>query len=772
MAKIMEYLPGGFSYQYISDIEGDSRVNLSDTSIEILKSQDKDVSYPAHYCNQICFGGYEIAFDSYLSYKNPGVVMGTVEGILLGSPLTFNESKMNLAEPMQQLYSSASKFTSGSEFGQDVGETHPAKVMITPIDTGGCSITWYDDGTLVSTDTLSNNITTFAIAVVLSGNTITGYAYIYYYGSEIWTSGLKSDADVLNILNSGGAQAETETVYYWNTDKGEFVFSLIYSESGTDAYSGVAARDTSGTLNINTTNAILLDNCERYNGYLGTDIVPFLAETETNAEGWTFLLSAEGDGANADITATDGHTYNIGFYHNYEYAPGQYHPYSFVIKKDGVLLDYILTNNALYRVAGCSVYITWYEQSSGFENKTRLVWCYTRSNPQGYFYQFTAAQGALNSIDYESMSNIDAANDAIDGYDGEGQKDEPQEEPDDIEDAAYDPLASGFLYAFMVTNTDMENLAAALVPDTLAQKLRADFGNNLFEFIVSYHMMPCLTNADTLNKTNILYRGTPFVYGPDDTQLALAPITKTWYNISCGTKMCVPTGIRNTGFENWAHANIQLYLPFIGYVHLNTADVWNKAISISYRFDILQGTCVANIGVGSQGTMYSYEGICKYAIPFTTAIDKSNQALLSGIFSSAGAAVSIGGVIAGGSPTALVGAAGGIADAAGSFISAAEHKSVINRGGCLSGSPGWNMPRKPALFITVPNVVDRGMFAETYNNINGYPCCRSAFLTNYGGSYVEVGQIDLKAMQNTDNAAPNDSELSLINSTLKGGVYV
>ena len=142
---------------------------------------------------------------------------------------------------------------------------------------------------------------------------------------------------------------------------------------------------------------------------------------------------------------------------------------------------------------------------------------------------------------------------------------------------------------------------------------------------------------------------------------------------------------------------------------------------------------------------------------------------MSGVLSSATAAVNIGGVIAGGSPAGLLNATGSIASAAGSFLQAAEHKSTINRGGCLSGAPGWLMPRKPALIITIPDTIRPDMI---YNDTTGYPTFKSGLLADYKNNYVEIAQIGLKALTNEYGANPNDSELDMIKSTLKGGVYV
>ena len=779
MAITKHYDPIGADYRYISDVSTDADADVSKQDVQVLASNGKDADYSQQYCNTVCFGAHEMSFNARMRY-NPNAIETTADAMafMMGSPNINYDIYCELQAPIETLYSKATHFGTSVEFGQEEGEDVPAKCELVYLDGGGTQFKWSKNGTVVGTDTSGNKVQSFALAVVLSGTTITGYAYIYYYNSEIWTTGLKSDPDVINILNTGGTVAKTETVHAWETDKGDFIFSLIFSESGTSAYTGVCARDTSYTIDYDLVNNILVSNCEAYNGYLGTDLVSFLAETESNAEGWAKFNDPSFTSAEVEIPSDDGHVYTLGYYKTTT-IPGSPDPITlnnvFVMKIDGVYSGggYLQTDSYM-RHADSYVFLTWYPQSGDFYSKDRILWVSIDHNVQGLFYEFNSFFG-FNNTTFKDMTNVDESDGYANGYDGEGQEDEDQDDPDDVEDPSNDPLGTGFLYAFEVSGTDMVNLQECLVPDTLSQKIRADFGNNLFEFIVSYHMMPCLTNADTLNKVHIAYRGVQFEYGENNTPLALAPISKTWYSVSCGTKYCMPKTtksdlmIRQDGFENWADAQVQLYLPFIGFVHLNTVDVWNQPISIQYRFDILQGTCVALVGVGQKGTIYTFEGSCKYTIPITTAVDHANQQLLSGIFSGVTSAVSVGGAIAGGNPVGIVGALGGVADSVGGFLSASQHKSTINRSGCLSGTPGWNMPRKPALIITIPDVkkVD-----DTYRRTNGYPCCKSVYLSGYTGEYVEVGQVELTARENTLGASPNDSELDMINAQLKGGVYV
>lgn len=760
-AKI--YQPSGQKYYFISNIQQDFVPDYNDNQIITLARRNKDRYYPAEFCEQVVFGNVEMSLD--IEYTNP-----------LANPKEYEDSKVQLSDPLRQLYFDgtvpSTHFVNGNEFGTPAGDTVASAIKIVANDNSTTSVEWYKNGAVVATETIGYPVNTFALAVTASGNLIQSYAYIFMYNSEIWTSGVKTTSAVLSILNTAGDPAgQTQTYDAWSTENGDFIFSKIFSESGTAAYTGVAARDISYEVDYDAINQILEDNCNKYGGWLGTDVVDWLTE----GQGWNFLLNdPEGDGKSCVINSSDNHTYTISYHRTYDIGGGVMQNYVFVLQQDTTVLAYISydsSGKAFGRHDGSKLYITWYSQNNAFENKDRFVWCSMNHNVQGLYYEFDSLFGA-NGIDTEKVNNYDEMLEYYNGYDPDsGQADDPQEEPEDIQDPAYDPLASGFLWAFMVDDTDMKNLADCLVPDTLAQKIRTDFGNNLFEFIVSYHLMPCVTNANSLAKTAISYRGVPFIFGPADTPLELSKITKTWYNVNCGTKVCCPENIRIDGFENWSQAHVQLYLPFIGYVHLNTADVWNKPISISYRFDIIQGTCVANIGVGNNGTLYSFEGSCKYTIPFTSTIDKANQELLSGLLSSANAGTSLAGAAASGNPMGVLSAAGGVGDAAGHFLAAIEHKSIINRGGSLSGSPGWNMPRKPALLITVPNIIDVRN-KPNYNKLNGYPCLVDGAISGWTGNYIECGSVDLVAQPNKHGALPNEDEMEMIKSQLREGVYV
>ena len=595
------YQPSGQTYNYICNLQ-DTEVGWTPEESTTLESHGYDTTYPGSYCNTVVFGGTEIEVTSVLGL-NPRnqSVMSQIGYAVKG----FDDYKVDLARPLQTQYNLADKFYTGMEFGQSVGETVPAKIRVVQTDSG-TSVLWYDNDVLVNTDTMSNSFDWFALAVVVSGNTIKKYAYIFMVNGSLYTSGAKTNASVLSILNDGGyaGGGDTGRNGWTDEDLGDFIISKIYNRDGNPAYSGwVAGGRTTET--IATANEDLEQRCHNYGGYLGTDVVEYITGMD-NGDAWTYLTTnPASDGLSMTIPSATPET---AYYIKWNYTSQQFDIYL------NETLQGSTTIYTGYHTEGSHLYITWYNQNDDVSLASRfpLVWMIRTSGdyrvPQYQMY----TPGLGSDLDLEEFDYSTGFWNDIDGYDPElGQEDESQEDPDDIEDPSNDPLSSGFLYAFMVSKTDMIHLMEALTPETLAQKIRVDFGNNLFDFIVSYHMMPCLTNADSENKVTISYRGNAFTYGDDDTQLMLAPISKSWYRVDCGTVICQPKTttehpLRWDGFENWSSAQVQLYLPFIGYVHLNTADVWGQAIHIVYIFDILQGTCTANIGVGNKGTLYTF----------------------------------------------------------------------------------------------------------------------------------------------------------------------
>lgn len=760
------YQPSGSTIGYIPPLKGNTIWQPSEDEIEILQSKGKTGTYPGEWCDSLMFAGYPTEIHSEIYIAPAPSIGGAIEYVSPWSdPLEGSYKNMLLEAPLNKAwaYSGATHFVGGEEFGQDAVSTVPSQVKIKPV-VGGTEIEWYYNGSLLHTDTIAGHtVSEFMIAVKINGfSTASDYAIIWYENGNPWSSGALGNADVLQkIINNAGEKQLGQTVTGWqdpdNPDK-QFIISTLYFKPG--YYNWVAGGRANPNDNPTTATEDLYNLTSNYpDGLVGTDLVQYITNRIGSADAWDYLKNdPESDGVSMTIPAVDpeAHSYTI----TWDFTNQRFTLY------DGE--TWITNFGGTYRQENSLILI-----STMPDNRSRLGICSLLNvggSAQYNLYNYLDG----NTVDTEEFDFNEAFFEEMNGYDSEnpGEPDNPQPDADDMDDPTIDALSTGFVYAFDVTYTDMENLISCLNGNALQQQIKNTFGNRLFDFIVSYHTMPCITNATEGSRIGINYMGVPFIYGEGGTQLTLKQITRSWYSVDCGTKLCYPTGsIRPNGFENWSQAKVQMYLPFIGTVHLNTADVWNRNIHVVYYFDVLTGSCSANIGVDGLGTIYSYEGSCCYKIPFTSVIDQSLQNTIAGITQvSQGVVTATMGAISGNYGAI----AGGVMQGAGSignFISANEHQAIVNRGGSLGGSGGWHTPRSPALIITVPNKVTKFNDAS-YFTINGYPTHRAVTLNGYKGQYVEVGSIDLKSAVNDKGATPNDSELDMIRSALLGGVYV
>ena len=779
--KTTVYQPTGVQRGYIPPLAGNNIYSPDDSDMEILASHGFDATYPGQFCDALMFAGYVTEINQRLNYNPAPSLGGALDYINpFQPPEALNSKYLDLQKPLNRAYNNneTTHFIGGEEFGQDETSTVPSKVMIKPV-VGGTAIEWYYNGSVVNTDTIaSHNINEFALAIQFSGaTTISAYAIIWYENGIPWSSGSKNNSDVIQkILSRKGAMASNQTPLGWvdpndpdNPDR-NFILSTIddYYRDEVGVYGWVIGYDDlTDSSTYYDSNNIMAEKTNKYGDIIGTDLLCWLAETNNLAEAWAkFNDDPEFDRIEFEIPYTDpDYTYKMIWHQDTKQW------YYQVNEDPEIAISYQLPSSV--RQIPCHLFITVWDDSQGGGTCLGLLQPRRLANQRPGYWITRLNNKLISDVDYEEFDYEQAYFEDSNGYDttNPGEEDNPQPDADDMDDPSIDALSTGFVYAFDVNTSDMENLVSCLNGNTLAQKIKDSFGNHLFDFIVSYHTMPCITNATEGDRIGINYMGVPFIYGENDTQLTLKKISKSWYSVDLGSKLCLPTGVRPKGFENWSSAQVQMYLPFIGTVHLNTPDVWGKNVYVCYYFDVLTGTCTANIGIDGKGTIYSYEGSCAYKIPFTTVIDTSVQQMISGIMTASsgylGAAAS---AQMGNIPGAINGIIQGSLGSIGNFISAAEHKAIVNRGGSLGGAGGWHTPRSPALIITVPDYIK--VDDRIYRQINGYPTHKAVSLSDYVNQYVEVAQIDLKASINSDGATPNDSEMDMIRSILNGGVFV
>ena len=189
------------------------------------------------------------------------------------------------------------------------------------------------------------------------------------------------------------------------------------------------------------------------------------------------------------------------------------------------------------------------------------------------------------------------------------------------------------------------------------------------------------------------------------------------------------------------YTTVQLYLPFIGIVSLDIADVSRSSITVKYGVDVLTGACLASVSVqrdNAGGVLYQYSGNCACQYP-----------LSSGSYM--------------GMVTGAIGTIGSLAkgNIFGSALSIAGMHTNIEHSGGFSGNAGAMGIKKPYLIISRP----QSIMNDGFPSIQGYPSNYYTLLGNCSG-FIQVAECHV------ENISATDKELDKIKDLLKEGVIL
>lgn len=203
------------------------------------------------------------------------------------------------------------------------------------------------------------------------------------------------------------------------------------------------------------------------------------------------------------------------------------------------------------------------------------------------------------------------------------------------------------------------------------------------------------------------------------------------------------------------YTEIKLFLPFIGIVSLDVADVMRSTISVTYGVDVLSGACLANVSVkrdNSGGVLYSFSGDCASHYPLSSG---SYQGVVAGILGVATSAV--GGFAAGGVGGAVMGGAISAARAlAGGNLTNVQHS------GAFSGNAGAMGGKKPYLIISRA----QSAMNDGFSTLQGFPSNAFLNLSTCKG-FTRVSAVHV---ENIPNATKE--EKAEIETLLKSGVII
>ena len=233
-----------------------------------------------------------------------------------------------------------------------------------------------------------------------------------------------------------------------------------------------------------------------------------------------------------------------------------------------------------------------------------------------------------------------------------------------------------------------------------------------------------------------------------DSGVSANVVSNQYTTIDCGT-VTLSEYFHNV-FDYSPYTQINLYLPFIGIVSLDNADVMRASIHIIYHVDVLSGACLAEVKVtrdGAGGTLYQYTGNASVTLPISSG---SYMGIVSSIASIAGG---IAGTIASGGAALPM-----LASAAGSALNA---RAKVEHSGSFSGNAGAMGGKIPYIIISRPQVA----LADNFQKYIGFPANYTTKLSNCSG-FVKVLECHI------ENVNATNSELTEIETLLKEGILV
>lgn len=303
------------------------------------------------------------------------------------------------------------------------------------------------------------------------------------------------------------------------------------------------------------------------------------------------------------------------------------------------------------------------------------------------------------------------------GIGGKGVDPDPGKNPgyhtDDIsnpgapDETSASAIGSGLINAYKMNTANLGALTDCLYGSTLGAFI-VDLAINPLDFIISLNIFPA--SPDVGASTNVKLG--KWVCDLGSTGLGRdvmgSPLSKQFKVFDFGT-VDIP---ENWGsFLDYTHTQIELYLPFIGVVDIDTSEVMNGSIALSYTVDFLTGMCVANVNCNRtvllpdgrtkiQKSQHSYQGNCAMSIP----LSQQQYGNIIGSLINAGTAGMKAGI-------------GGVGISLASDVASGGFKPSVTTKGTISANAGYCSVTYPYVRVTRPISAESDSFQE----VIGYP---------------------------------------------------
>ena len=313
-------------------------------------------------------------------------------------------------------------------------------------------------------------------------------------------------------------------------------------------------------------------------------------------------------------------------------------------------------------------------------------------------------------------------------------------------------VGAGLITTYQIGKSALGELAGCLYGTTLLG-LVTNLAINPLDFIVSLNIFPC--EPDTLASAHVTLGN--WVCTDSGTGLGAnvtgRPLQHQFKTISFGSINV---------YENWgnfldySNTKMELYLPFIGFVDVDVAEVMDGSITLDYTIDFLTGMCVANVNcnkfvetpdgeIYQQSSQHAYQGNCAISVP----LGQMQYGQIVGSLISAG----------------VSGMRGGIASAGMSLASDFVSGNLTPNGstkGSISANAGFCSVLYPYIRITRPISCE----SDSYQEVMGYP----SYIDSTLGACEDLcicESIDLHTI-----SGATDSEIERIRQMCLEGVHV
>jgi hypothetical protein len=251
--------------------------------------------------------------------------------------------------------------------------------------------------------------------------------------------------------------------------------------------------------------------------------------------------------------------------------------------------------------------------------------------------------------------------------------------------------------------------------------------------------------------------GTPHIGGRQnikvgylDSGVTANVVDEQYITIDCGTVNLYE--VFANVFDYAPYTELNLYLPFVGIVSLDVADVMRGQVNVIYHIDVITGAVLVEVKVirdaGAGGVIYQYTGSCAEHYPLSSGSYMGIVTGAAGIAGGVAATIATGGAAA----PMLLGAAAGLGG---------MHTN-IQKSSSFTANAGAMGIKKPYFIISRPQPA----MANNYGHYVGHGSNTLVTLNSLSG-YIKVKDIYLD-----NNPGMTDEEQQMLKTVLKEGVVL